>query len=648
VSGNSDIDVTINPVTHVASFTLPSSNWYGSEDITFTATNPNGHADSDEATFTVQNVNDSPDLVNIGGQSVNEDNVLADLPVDFTDLDPTDDHTITVVSSNTSVSVENISGNTSGSTYDLVPDPNWNGSTQITVTVTDDGTGTLSDSETYTLQVNPVNDAPVISEIGNQNTDEDVDLTGLSVDFSDLEGSDSHTIDVVSGNTNVTVVGPTGNTSGSTYDLVVADDWNGSATITVTVTDDGTGALSDVETYTLTVDPVNDAPVLSSIGNQSTFEDITLTGLSVDFSDPDAGDTHTISVSSLESNVTVVGPSGNTSGSTYDLVPAANWIGSAQITVTVTETGAGGLSDTEIYALSVGAVNDAPVLTEIGNQVLDEDNSLTGLSVVFSDADPTDDHTITVVSSEAGVSIANLIGNVSGSTYDLVPAADWNGSAQITVTVTDDGTGNLDDTEVYTLTVNPINDAPVSIDLSPGSVDENVVVGTVVGALNSVDADAGDSHTYDFVFDGGDEEVDNHFFKIDGDELKVAVAIDYELKTSFNLLLQTDDGNGGTLTQQVPVTVNNIVETSIGDENEGLAFKVYPVPAINRLTVEVDNPENAELQMEIYSIAGALVHSEQTVHGSTIDVSDLSKGMYILRIEGESIFETRKIIIGDR
>ncbi len=643
-SGESDITVSIDPVTHWATLTLPNTDWYGSEDITFTATNPNGHAASNTANFTVQNINDPPVIVEIGDQSTNEDVNLTGLSVDFDDADPTDSHTITVESDEINVTVANLSGNT----YDLVPAGNWYGTAQITVTVTDDGTGPLSDVETYTLTVDPVNDAPVLVEIGNQSTNEDTDLNGLTVVFSDQEAFDTHTITVVSDEPNVTVTGPTGNASGATYNLVPAADWNGTAGITVTVTDDGTGQLSDVETYTLTVDPVNDAPVIVEIGNQTTFEDIPLTGLSVVFNDPDAGDSHTILVSSLEPNVSVVGPSGNTSGSTYDLVPAPNWIGSAQITVTVTETGGSGLSDTEIYAFNVGAVNDAPVLTEIGDQSTDEDTPLTGLSVVFSDLDPTDEHVITVVSSEPGVSVVNLIGNVSGSTYDLVPDADWNGSSQITVTVTDNGTGNLFDSETYTLTVQPINDAPAHIDLSNSSVDENVPVGTVVGQLISTDADASDTHTYTFMFEGGDEEIDNQFFLIDGAEVKVHSEMDYELKNSFSLLIQSDDGNGGTLTQVVPVTVNNIVETSIGDESESLLFTVYPVPAFDRLTVEVENPENEQLLLEIYSNSGMLMHSEHTVHGNTIDVNEFAKGMYILRIRGEGFLKTRKIVIGDR
>jgi len=436
-----------------------------------------------------------------------------------------------------------------------------------------------------------------------------------------------------------------GQVSGSTYNLVPAADWNGSAQITVTVTDNG--AASDVETYTYTVAAVNDAPVISEAGDQDTSEDITL-NVPVVFTDPDGSDSHTITVVSDNANVTVANLNGQISGSTYDLIPAADWIGTAQITVTVTDNGTPTLSDVEVYTLDVHATNDAPVITEVGDQVIDEDNSVLGLAVVFSDADATDTHTVTVVSSESGVAVANLSGNASGSTYDLVPSANWNGSAQITVTVTDDGPGTLSDVETYTLTVNAINDVPSSIVLSNDNVDEGVAVGTVVGLLSSVDPDISDSHVYEFVFEGGAEEVDNHFFSIVGDELRVHAEMDYELKNSFSILVKTDDGHGGTITQQLAVIVNNIVETGVGDEHEALSFKVYPVPAVERLTVEVDNPENAELLLEIYSNSGSLVHSEHTVHGNTIDVTQFSKGMYILRIQGEGIFESRKFIVGDR
>ncbi len=42
----------------------------------------------------------------------------------------------------------------------------------VTVTVTDSGTGNLIDSETFTITVNDTNTAPVLDPIGNQSVDE--------------------------------------------------------------------------------------------------------------------------------------------------------------------------------------------------------------------------------------------------------------------------------------------------------------------------------------------------------------------------------------------------------------------------------------------------------------------------------------------
>ncbi len=47
----------------------------------------------------------------------------------------------------------------------------------VTVTVTDSGTGNLIDSETFTITVNDTNTAPVLDPIGNQSVDELATLT---------------------------------------------------------------------------------------------------------------------------------------------------------------------------------------------------------------------------------------------------------------------------------------------------------------------------------------------------------------------------------------------------------------------------------------------------------------------------------------
>jgi parallel beta-helix repeat protein len=57
-SGNEELTVSI--VNRVATIIIPNPDWFGAETITFKVTDPGGLWDSDQATFTVANVNDPP------------------------------------------------------------------------------------------------------------------------------------------------------------------------------------------------------------------------------------------------------------------------------------------------------------------------------------------------------------------------------------------------------------------------------------------------------------------------------------------------------------------------------------------------------------------------------------------------------------
>ena len=62
---------------------------------------------------------------------------------------------------------------TAGGDFSWTPAEGQGGSTpSVTITVTDNGTGNLIDSETFTITVNDINVAPVLAAIGNQTVDE--------------------------------------------------------------------------------------------------------------------------------------------------------------------------------------------------------------------------------------------------------------------------------------------------------------------------------------------------------------------------------------------------------------------------------------------------------------------------------------------
>ena len=74
-SGATELSVDIDDGTHVAAISIPHSDWYGSETITFIASDPAQLSDSNSAVFTVRNVNDPP-VGMVDTYDVDEDLIL--------------------------------------------------------------------------------------------------------------------------------------------------------------------------------------------------------------------------------------------------------------------------------------------------------------------------------------------------------------------------------------------------------------------------------------------------------------------------------------------------------------------------------------------------------------------------------------------
>ena len=214
--------------------------------------------------------------------------------------------------------------------------------------------------------------------------------------------------------------------------------------------------------------------------------------------------------------------------------------------------------------------NRAPVLTDIDNQSTNEDTAKE-LTLSASDADG---NSLTYSASSADASITPT---VSGTTLTLTPAADWNGTVDITVAVSD---GSLTDSDPFVLAVNAINDAPTDCPITSETVAENSAVGTVVGIISAVDPDAGDTFTFSLVEGDGTNDADNGLFTISGDTLKTAVILDYEEKGSCTIRMRARDSGGLDFDHSHEVTVTDVNDapalTTIGDRstNEDVSHHV--------------------------------------------------------------------------
>ena len=158
---------------------------------------------------------------------------------------------------------------------------NFNGADTLTVATND---GAAIDTDTIAITVTALNDAPINTVPAAQSVAEDTILPIAGVSVADIDSSAlTTTLNVSSGILNVTAgAGVTGNGSASVSIAGTAAqinaalaglaytgnlNFNGDDTLTV-VTGDGTA--TDTDTIAITVNPVNDAPVLNLDANSST------------------------------------------------------------------------------------------------------------------------------------------------------------------------------------------------------------------------------------------------------------------------------------------------------------------------------------------------------------------------------------------
>ncbi|MEA2165345.1 MAG: large repetitive protein [Thermoanaerobaculia bacterium] len=462
---------------------IPDANYFGPASFTYRVCDngiTNGAADPQCATatvnVTVNPVNDPPTAAD-DAKSTDEDTTLTFSASDLTANDsagPANESgqtlTVTAVSAtaNTHGTVSLTSGNV---TY--VPEANYNGAASFTYSVCDNGTPSACSGGTVTVTVNPVNDPPTAAD-DSKSTDEDTTLTFAT---SDLTANDSAGAANESGQSlTVTAVTADTNTHGTvslssgnvTY--VPEANYNGPASFTYRVCDDGSPSQCANATVNVTVNPVNDPPTAADDA-KSTDEDTTLTFASSDLTANDSTGPANESGQSL--TVTAVSATANTHGTvsltsgnvTY--VPEANYNGAASFTYSVCDDGSPSQCANGTVNLTVNAVNDPPTAADDA-KATDEDTTLT-----FSASDLTANDSAGPAN-ESGQSLtvtavdatANTHGTVSLSSGNVtyVPEANYNGTASFTYRVCDNGSPSQCANATVNVTVNPVNDPPTAAD----------------------------------------------------------------------------------------------------------------------------------------------------------------------------------------
>ena len=350
-----------------------------------------------------------------------------------------------------------------GNVATYTPDEDWNGVDTFTYKVND---GELdSNVATVTITVTAVNDAPVAEDIAvttPEDTAIDITLLGTDVDGDTL----TYAIEDEPANGTVTLVGNV-----ATY--TPNQDYNGTDSFTYKVND---GDLdSNIATVTITVTPVNDAPV--AVDDEYTVaEDTVLTvaapGVLENDYDVD-GDVLNVALRTNVSHGVLV----LLSDGSFTYTPDQDFFGTDSFTYTLLSHPQpdSGWTDWATVTITVTPVNDAPVLDEIPDFTIPELEPFT-FTAFATDVDDTE-------------LIFSLVDPVEGAEIDpetgvftWTPTHDQIGEHEFTLCVSD---GELEDCQTFTITVIAVNASPIAVEDEYTLNQDTILVVDAPGVLEN-------------------------------------------------------------------------------------------------------------------------------------------------------------------
>jgi hypothetical protein len=340
----------------------------------------------------------------------------------------------------------------------------------FTTVVTDSGIPPLSDTNTFSVNVMEVNSAPTLSVPADQAIDELVPWTATATATDPDVPADNLTFVLVSGPAGLTV---------STNGVInwTPNEFQGphSFLVKIRVYDDGSPALGDTESFTLTVREVNSAPTLSLPASQSVDELALWTGNATAVDTDFPANDLTFELVSGPANF-MCSPGGAMSWTPSE----SQGPGTYTVTVRVFDDGIPSLSATNSFQLTVDEVNSVPILTVPADQTIDEQVLWTGSATAMDSDLPANMLTFELVAGPTGLTVS------SNGVISWTPTEAQGPSTNlVTVRVFDGGTPRLNATNSFTLTVAEANTAP-TLTLPP----DQTISEEVLWTANAVGTDA--------------------------------------------------------------------------------------------------------------------------------------------------------------
>ena len=474
-------------------------------------------------------------------------------------------------------------------------------------TYTDSITVAAADGTTQVITVSILgtNDAPTVANpITAQSVNEDsaLNFTVPATTFSEVDNGDSLTLSATLADGSALPAWLSFNAATGTFSGTPANGDVGSLNIRVTATDSLGASVSN--TFALTVNNTNDAPIANTDSNTGLEEAVISGNVLSNDTDVDLGDTQAITTFTISGmagtfnagdtvNIPSVGSFNLSNTGAYTFTPVANYNGTVPV-ITYTMRDTAGVTATATLGLTVTAVNDAPTVSNT-NASGTEDAPING-SVSGNDVDGNP-----LTYSLLGVAPAGVVFNADG-TFSVTPIAadqalDTGESRVVTFQyIANDGAVNSAPATI-TVTINGVNDAPTVANTNLSGTEDAPISGSVAG--NDVDVEV---LTYSLVGAAPAGVV----FNADGTFTVTPIAADQALNVgdsrTVTFQYRANDGDVNSTPATVTVVINGVNDAPVSNP-DAQTVPINGSVSGNVLSndTDVDNPV---LTVQGFTIAG--------------------------------------------
>ncbi|WP_372947627.1 HYR domain-containing protein [Mariniphaga sp.] len=309
----------------------------------------------------------------------------------------------------------------------------------------------------------------------------------------------------------------------------------------------------------------------------------------------------------------------------------------------------GGNTATLSFTVTVITTNDLPTIDPVEDVTANEDDppvtvELSGISY----GNDMEEQTVTVTAESDNNELVSAItvnyATGSTGTLEIELAPEMSGNALITITVEDNEGGIA--TETFTLTVNPVNDAPIVVNPVADQVVNasyvlKVPVSSVLGEL-FYDSD-GDELTISAMLEGGDPLP--AWAEMMNDSLVFSPMI--EDTGCVNIVVMATDPDGAAAADTFQLCVDGYPVNSGQIAFTDFNVNMFPNPARDWVNLEVKNAGVGAAEVTVYTITG-----QQIIHRKFTNNQNISfnmeyqvSGMYFVKLNIEGKEAVKKLVL---